>query len=278
MTLIWKNFVENGWCFLDNHIENCRWIKAAKANIRNKFRQKEYRDSDFRSGATWFAGINFLDNGIGGDVDGISFSSVLWSQISGNFGVNIKYWDAAQVSICWQGYPGKDPSESEKSFKYRLKKYSSHVDGLIPIGPSKRRFAKEFHAFILGIPITNNRVDSAPLMIWEGSHKIFRNMFSKAFAGLSENEVSNLDVTEIYQKYRRKVFTTCPVKKVFSHNNQPYILDRHLLHGMGPWSAAIDDSLLQHRNNLFRINPMSGRIVIYFRPAYKNPLDWITQN
>ena len=121
MTLIWKNFIENGWCFLDNDIENCRWIEAAKANIRNKFRQKEYSDSDFRSGASWFAGINFLDNGTGGDVDGISFSSVLWSQISGNFGVKIKYWDAAQVSICWQGYPSKDPSESEKSFKYEVK-------------------------------------------------------------------------------------------------------------------------------------------------------------
>ena len=278
MAQIWTNFIKNGWCFLDNGIENYRWIEATKANIRNKFRQKEYKDSDFRSGSTWFAGINFLDNEIGGDVDGISFSSALWSQISGKFGVGIKYWDTAQVSICWKGYPRKDRSESEKAFKYRLKKYSSHVDGLIPIGSSRKRFAKEFHAFILGIPIINNRVDSAPLMVWEGSHKIFRNMFRKVYAGLSETEISNLDVTEIYQKYRRKVFSTCPVRKVFSHNNQPYILDRHLLHGIESWSVPIGDPLLPHLDKLFCTNPMSGRIVVYFRPAYKNPLDWITQN
>ena len=263
---------------MDNDIENYRWIEATKENIRYKFWQKEYEDSEFRSGSTWFAGINFLDNEARGDVNGVSFSPRLWSQIIGNFGVGINYWDTAQVSICWEGYPKKDPAETEKAFKYRLEKYASHVDGLIPIGSARRRFAKEFHAFILGIPIINSGVNSAPLMVWEGSHKIFRTMFRKVYSGLSESEISDLDVTDIYQKYRRKAFSTCPVRKVFSNNNQPYILDRHLLHGVGPWNAGICDPLLLHRDNLFRLDPMFGRIVVYFRPTYKNLLDWITKN
>ena len=274
----WSNFYKNGWCFLDSDIENYQWIEATKVNILNKFEQKEFNISDFRSGSTWFAGVNFLDNGSEGDINGASFSSELWSEIYGKFGHGIKYWDTAQVSIFWKGYPKKDQSETEKAFKYRLKKYSAHVDGLIPIGSKKRRFAKEFHAFILGIPIMNNRIDSAPLVVWEGSHIIFRNLFRKLYTGLSKKKVSKLDVTEIYQKYRRKVFSTCTFRKVVSQKNQPYILDRHLLHGVIPWNETVNISPMSYQNDVFRLNPMFGRIVVYFRPSYKNSIDWVTQN
>ncbi len=273
----WSSFKSKGWCFLSKDIHTCRWIDAVKERICKKFEHAEYENEDFKSGFTWFAGVNFLANGPSGGVDGVPFSLKLWSELSTKFGSGIKYWDAGQVSICWRGYPKKDPLETEKSFKYRLNRFASHVDGLIPLGTKKRRFVNEFHAFILGIPIVNNRLDSAPLVVWEGSHVIFRNMFGKVFLNIPETEFCDMDLTEIYQQYRRKVFLTCRPKQVVPANNQLYILDRHLLHGVTPWK--LDNDLAKwHYEGQFGVNPLQGRIVVYFRPSYKDPIDWILKN
>ena len=274
----WSHFNQKGWCFLDSNAEHHQWIDSAKASIVKKFDQRKYKKSDFRSGATWFTGINFLDNGPNGDINGKPFSSEIWFEISEKFGSEVKYWDAAQVSICWKGYPIKDSLESENSFRYRLKRYSSHLDGLIPVGQKKRRFAKEFHAFILGIPLLNNSVDAAPLVVWEGSHIIFRDIFRRVYSGLSESEISALDVTEIYHKYRKEVFSSCCTRKVVPYKNQPYILDRHLLHGVVPWKEDINSSSIPYEDNALRLNPMTGRIVTYFRPPHEDPTDWVVQD
>ena len=53
--------------------------------------------------------------------------------------------------------------ESEKSFNFRIKRFASHIDGIIPLGSKKRRFAKEYHAFILGLPIMNNFKNNASM-------------------------------------------------------------------------------------------------------------------
>ena len=64
----WSHFNQKGWCFLDSNAEHHQWIESAKASIVKKFDQRKYKKSDFRSGATWFTGINFLDNGPNGDI------------------------------------------------------------------------------------------------------------------------------------------------------------------------------------------------------------------
>ena len=278
LSVKWSNFNQKGWCFLDNDDQHHRWIEAAKANILYKFGKRKYTKRDFRSGNTWFIGTNFLDNGSDGNINGVSMSSGLWSQISGKFGQGVEYWDPGQVSIFWQGYPKNDSRETEKAFKYRLNKYASHVDGLLPIGPKKRRFAKEYHAFILGLPVINSMAGSAPLVVWEGSHIIFRDLFRRLYNRVSETELRNLDITEMYQKCRTKVFSTCPIRKIFSDHNQPYVLDRHLLHGVVQWKTNKMHSSKKCPNDGIQFDPLSGRIVIYFRPSYKSPMDWLIQN
>ena len=274
----WTYFQQKGWRFLDDDGEFRPWINAAKRNIVSKFKNKQYDMGQLRSGSTWFVGINFLDNGPKGDIKGVPFSSKIQSDIRRQFGSLIECWDQGQVSICWPGYPRRDLTETLNSFKYRVKKYASHVDGLIPTGNKRRRFAREFHAFILGIPIINSTSHSAPIIVWEGSHLIFRDLFKTLYSGLSEFEVNNLDITEIYQECRRKVFSTCSASIVCCDKNRPYILDRHRLHGVLPWVDATRNLSVTSDTPRSEIDPLAGRAVIYFRPQYEHKLDWVFEN
>ena len=142
------------------------------------------------------------------------------------------------------------------------------------MGSNKRRFAKEYHAFILGFPIMNNYPDCAPLVVWEGSHIIFRNFFKEIYEGISSNKISNIDITDLYNECRKKVFSNCEVKKIIPQFNQPFLLDRHLLHGIAEWKEYKNDkSKLTNNKVLNRLS--DGRIIVYFRPIFTNPYDWI---
>ena len=163
----WFNLCENGWCFLNTDNDHYDWINEAKKQIKFKFSQNVIKDQDFRSGSTWFVGTNFLDNNSQGKIGSRQLSKKIINNISSYFGTKIQYWDKGQVSICWPGYPKKDTLESEKSFNFRIKRFASHIDGIIPLGSKKRRFAKEYHAFILGLPIMNNFKNNASLVVWE---------------------------------------------------------------------------------------------------------------
>ena len=272
----WLNLCENGWCFLNTDNDHYDWINEAKKQIKFKFSQNVIKDQDLRSGSTWFVGTNFLDNNSQGKIGARQFSKKIINNISSYFGTKIQYWDKGQVSICWPGYPKKDTLESEKSFNFRIKRFASHIDGIIPLGSKKRRFAKEYHAFILGLPIMNNFKNNASLVVWEGSHKIFRNFFRNIYEGVSSNKISHIDITELYNECRNKVFTKCNVKKIVPNFKQPYLLDRHLLHGIDQWKDQNFGSyVIKHKNSVNNLS--NGRIVVYFRPVFSDPYDWIYQ-
>ncbi len=272
----WFNLCENGWCFLNTDNDHYDWINEAKKQIKFKFSQNLIKDKDFRSGSTWFVGTNFLDNNSQGKIGNRQLSKKIIDNISNYFGTKIQYWDKGQVSICWPGYPKKDTLESEKSFNFRIKRFASHIDGIIPLGLQKRRFAKEYHAFILGLPIMNNFKNNASLVVWEGSHKIFRNFFRNIYDGVSSNKISDTDITELYNECRNKVFTKCNVKKIVPNFKQPYLLDRHLLHGIDQWKDPNSGSYAIKNKHLVN-NLSNGRIVVYFRPVFSDPYDWIYQ-
>jgi hypothetical protein len=78
----------------------------------------------------------------------------------------------AQLSVIRPGYPQPSPEETPAAFAYRRDRDAAHLDGLLPIGPEKRRMVKEPHGWILGLPL--NETTASPLTIWEGSHEVIR--------------------------------------------------------------------------------------------------------
>ena len=120
----------------------------------------------------------------------------------------------------------------------------------------------------------NNFKINASLVVWEGSHKIFRNFFRNIYEGVSSNKISDIDITELYNECRNKVFTKCNVKKIVPNFKQPYLLDRHLLHGIDQWKDQNFSSYaIKHKHSVNNLS--NGRIVVYFRPVFSDPYDWI---
>ena len=270
----WENFKKKGWSFLTKGPRYSDWLEAALNNILNNFQVSSIDKNQLRSGQTWFVGMNFLKNTSDGSLGKISFDQVLLSQIEQKFGVSVDYWDRGQVSINWEGYPKKDIFETDLSYRYRLKYFASHVDGLIPVGVKKRRYLKEPHAFVLGLPVLNNFIHSAPLVVWEGSHLIIRSMFNSIFREVEDTELENIDVTDFYKDARRQIFSSCTPRRIFSTDFQPYILDRHLLHGVAPWISSKKSQTNTDWKSV-KLDPLDGRIIIYFRPYFKNLRNWI---
>ena len=93
-------------------------------------------------------------------------------------------WDRAQVSVCWPGYPQRGDGEGDASFAYRRNRDAAHVDGLLPVGPERRRFLREHHRFILGLPVGPADAAASPFVVWEGSHRIARTAFVDAYGSL----------------------------------------------------------------------------------------------
>ena len=110
------------------------------------------------------------------------------------------------MSVCYPGYPRSMPGESDAAFRYRLKRDTAHVDGLIPEGPERRRHLREHHGFLLGIPMSKVGGGASPLVIWRGSHLRIREMLLQLYDGLGPGVWGDVDVTEAYQAVRREDF------------------------------------------------------------------------
>lgn len=192
-----------------------------------------------RHGGTWFVGVDALPNAPDGAVDGVPMP----------FAHMAADWHAAQVSIVYDGYPKRDPSETDAAHRFRRNRDAAHMDGVLPEGPQKRRHLREPHAFIIGMAL--NDATASPLVVWEGSHVIMQRAFADVFAGLHPDDFGDLDVTDVYQAARREVFDTCRRVTVPMTVGQAVTLHRHLIHGVAPWGGTA---------------PPEGRMIAYFRP------------
>ncbi len=170
-------------------------------------------------------------------------------------------WDAAQISVVRPGYPRQDPGESEAAHKFRVKRAAAHVDGLLPVGPERRRMAKEAHAFILGLPLTTAGDGASPLVVWEGSHDLVGEAFREVFASIPEVQWSETDITDVYKTVRRKAFETCTPREIRANFGEAILLNRFTIHGIAPWMDGAEA-------------PPEGRMIAYFRPetSFK---DWL---
>lgn len=215
-------------------------------------------DEEWRCGGTWLAGVDALPNGAGGDIAGVPLPSELravlpWLPDS---------WHAAQLSTLRPGYPQPWAGESDAAFRFRQTRDAAHVDGLLPIGPDRRRMLREPHAFILGLPLTEADPGAAPLVVWEGSQTLIRRAFTAALAPHPPETWGDIDLTEVYHAARREAFATCPRVALPARPGEALLLHRMILHGMAPWADGA-------------LAPPEGRIIAYFRPEFAHVADWL---
>ena len=170
---------------------------------------------------------------------------------------------AGQGSVVYPGYPRPRRGESETAARYRVRRDGAHVDGLKPTGPDRRRHVDEPHAWILGLPLTEASADAAPLVVWDGSHRIMQAALRRALAGVARADWATVDITEAYQAARREVFETCPRIEIPARPGEAIALHRHCLHGVAPWRDGATAG-------------PDGRMIAYFRPELPGGVaEWI---
>jgi hypothetical protein len=251
---------QRGWAVFAPERATLAWAAAALAAARVVLADPAERRW-YRHGGTWFVGVDALPNDAVGRVAGgppLSGAAVAASGWAGP-------WHRAQLSAVFPGYPRRDADETEAAHRFRLHRDAAHVDGLIAKGTARRRFVCEPHAFVLGIALTGGDAGAGPLVVWEASHGPMRAAFRAALAGVSPGRRSAVDVTEGYDAARREVFARCRRVELPLAPGQAVLLDRHLLHGVAPWTEGA------------RAAP-EGRIVAYFRPQLAADLeDWLSE-
>lgn len=150
--MVWPN---SGCLTFAPSAASIRWAKAAYEAGSAIAQDPEQQRRHLRHGNTWFVGVDALPNDAAGQIGGAPFDGP-WAKALPWTGPLHR----AQLSIIYPGYPVRDAGQSEANHRFRADRFAAHMDGLLPEGPERRRFAREFHAYILGIHL--NACDQAP--------------------------------------------------------------------------------------------------------------------
>ena len=248
---------KRGWTRFGWDSRTARWAEAAYAAGRDALQDPALAHW-YQCENTWFVGVDALPNDATGAIDDVPLAGAAIEAITAGLGL-IPPLHLGQLSVMFPGYPKPRAGEGEPAFRYRLKRDSAHVDGLLAEGPERRRHLREPHAWILGLPLTDSDPNAAPLVVWEGSHLIMAKVFRNAFDGVVPQDWGDVDVTDIYQAARREVFETCRRVPVHAKPGEAYLIHRLALHGVAPWTAPEGP----------------GRMIAYFRPELPNVADWV---
>ncbi len=240
---------DKGYQIFEPTVAGRNWAAAAARSARAVLAEKRAEPGQLRHGGTWFVGVDALPNAADGSVGGVALP---WGADVGWAGA----WHRAQLSVVFPGYPQRDPEESDASHRFRRVRAAAHVDGLHAEGPEKRRFLREPHAFILGLPLDQCR--ASPLVVWPGSHVVMAEALGAALAGRNAAEV---DLTEVYGAARKRVFEACEPVPLRAEPGGAMLLHRHLLHGVMAWEAQDAGGATE-------------RAVAYFRPLLRELRDW----
>lgn len=231
------------------------WAAAARVEAIKVAAAPAIRAKWLRHGGTWFVGVDALPNAPDGSIGGAPLAGPWDAAINTQVPLH-----PAQLSVVYPGYPKRDEDEPESAHRFRKTRDAAHLDGLHAVGPDKRRFLREPHAWILGIPL--NAATASPLAVWEGSHEIMRDAFMTAFAGQPAALWPEIDVTAIYKEARAEVFEVCKRVEVRMQVGQAVIMHRLAIHGVAPWRAGESAQ-------------PEGRMIAYFRPLVADTRDWL---
>ena len=157
-----EHFHDKGWCRFDYDERIVDWIQHALPHARTAVSAQENAQW-LRCGGSWFAGVNVLPNAPTGEIG--NSGPLLGSPIEFIYellGSSEFAWDNAQISVCYPGYPQPMPEETPSAFRYRRDRDAAHVDGLLPESPQRRRHLREYHGFILGLPMVEFDVGATP--------------------------------------------------------------------------------------------------------------------
>ncbi len=257
-----RSFFDNGWSHFAHDSALAEWVERTLPAARAAVAAPE-NARWLRCGGTWFAGVDVLAcDPAGAATDGVRLSGSVVDFIRETLGLTGFDWGPAQVSVCYPGYPRPMASESEAAFRYRRDRDASHLDGLLPEGPRRRRHLREYHGFLLGIPMVGSSADASPFVIWQGSHEIIREAFEALLEDAASEDWGEVDATEIYQSARRRIFDCCERVEVAARPGEAYLVHRLALHGIAPWAPTA------------KAGP-DGRMIVYFRPETGSPDDWL---
>ncbi len=256
-------FHSKGWCRFPFDPVLADWLEATLPAARAAVTAPEHRQW-LRYQGTWFAGVNAPPNDATGAVPGgPPLAGQAVDFIARELGLPRIRWDKAQVSVCYPGYPQPMEDESEAVFRFRRDRDAAHVDGLLKEGPDRRRYLREHHAFILGIPMADYSEGAAPFTVWEGSHHLVGAAFRAFFGDMPPEKWGTKDVTDMYQTVRREAFDSCPRIPLHAAPGECYLVHRHAVHGMAPWQ---DDAVAGE----------DGRAILYFRPETEDRAEWLS--
>jgi hypothetical protein len=246
--------LEKGWAHWPVDADLLGWLRTAATVAARRVADPAEQAEWLHCEGTWFVGVDTLPN----DADGVVESSgplrgAAYAAAEALYGKLALH--RAQISVIYPGYPRPRTGESEGAFRYRQRRDAAHVDGLLAVGPQRRRMLKERHAYILGLPMTRCSAEASPLVVWEGSHEIMRAAFRQALGDRPEDTWAEVDLTEVYQQTRKHVFETCRRVTIPAQPGEAYLVHRLALHGVAPWSDAA-------------IAPPEGRMIAYFRPEW----------
>ena len=252
-----SNLERDGWLLLPHDPCVAGWAAAAlpfaMAALADPVRQGRW----LRHGGTWFVGLDALPNAADGSIGGVPLAGG-WRDHVGWTGP----WHQAQLSVVYPGYPGRDATDTDAAHRFRLTRDAAHLDGVLAVGPAKRRFLREPHAFVLGIGLNAVGPGASPLVVWDGSQRVMGAALSDALAGVPAADWSGVDLTEAYQAARAQVFASCPRRIIAPGPGQAVLVHRLAVHGVAPWTPGA-------------VAPAEGRIVAYFRPVLADPAGWL---
>lgn len=232
------------------------WAASAHTAALSITSDPKQQARHLRHGSSWFVGVDALPNAADGSIDGVALRGPWTDLIDAP-----AFWHRAQLSVVYPGYPRQDPQETDTAHRFRVNRFGAHVDGLLPIGPDRRRYLGEWHQFILGLPL--NVSDAAPLMVWPGSHHLLGDALR---AAIGQFDPTQVDLTQPYQAARRSVFDHIAPVPVIVPPGQAILLHRHLLHGVAPFAPD-------------QAAPPEGRMIAYFRPLHAGgPHAWLRKD
>ena len=234
----------DGFCVFGFDARVAAWAQAAGHAARAVARDPAWRVTDnLRHGGTWFVGVDALPNAPDGSIAGVPLRGP-WQTRVPDLPLH-----RAQLSIIYPRYPQQDAGQSAANHRFRRDRAGAHVDGLLPVGPARRRFAREYHAYILSLPLGD--VTAAPTVVWRGSQQIMQPALR---AAIGSRDPAQTDITEAYTAARAQVFAQCEAVPLVLTRGQSALLHPFVLHGTLPWGTAPDPA------------DGEGRMIVFFRP------------